>query len=249
DFHESLFMDRGTVLITVYNVTRGDLTSVGGPEDGWILDSQIYEVDIKSGEVRFAWKSAQHLDALRSTRHTIEFDYFYLNCVSLLPDGGYLLGARHFWQAIKLDSRGNVEWTLSGDGEGGNFHMDSALHFSWQHDVRAAKFSSDAILLTMSNNANSDISYGADPTSGLLVSLDFSDSQNWTAALLHNYTGSSGLIYSVAEGIYETLNNDNVFLGYGSIPEMKEFTAGGSVVTTAKFGVLGLSHSYTAFKK
>lgn len=132
DFHESLFTDRGTVLITVYNVTRGDLTSIEGPPDGWILDSQFYEVDIKSGEIRFAWKSADHLDVLPiNLTHYIPgapnvgggtvgdgrspekaFDYFHLNCVSLLPDGGYLLGARHTWSAIKLNSGGDVEWTL-----------------------------------------------------------------------------------------------------------------------------------------
>jgi hypothetical protein len=132
DSHESLFTERGTVLITVNNVTREDLTSVGGPEDGWILDSQFYEVDIQSGEIKFAWKSADHLDALpiNSTHYVpgapvegggtvgdgtlleTAFDYFHLNCVSLLPDGGYLLGSRHLWSAIKLNSHGDVEWTL-----------------------------------------------------------------------------------------------------------------------------------------
>lgn len=127
--------------------------------------------------------------------------------------------------------------------------MDPTLHFSWQHDVRAVDIKSNSILLTMSNNDNSDISYGTGPTSGLLVSLDFSNPHNWTATLLRNYTDPSDEVYSVAEGMYQTLDNGNVFIGYGSIPEMKEFTAEGSVVATAKFGVAGLAHSYTAFKK
>lgn len=127
--------------------------------------------------------------------------------------------------------------------------MDSALYFSWQHDVRAVEFTSNSILLSMSNNDNSDISYGTGPTSGLVVSLDFSNPDNWTATLLRNYTDPSDLIYSVAEGVFQILDSGNVFLGYGSVPEMKEFTSAGAVVMTAKFGALGLAHSYTAFKK
>lgn len=133
DFHESIFTDRGTVIITVYNITTADLTSIGGPKDGWILDSQFYELDIKSGGIRFSWKSADHLDSLPinlthyvpggvniqgnpvgdGTSPEKPFDYFHLNCVSLLPDGGYLLGSRHLWYTIKLNGEGAVEWTLS----------------------------------------------------------------------------------------------------------------------------------------
>jgi hypothetical protein len=127
--------------------------------------------------------------------------------------------------------------------------MDSALRFSWQHDVRAVDFRSDSMLLSMSNNHNSDISHGTGPTSGLVVSLDFSNPDNWTATLLRSYTDPSDTIYSDVEGTFQTLENGNVLQGYGLVPEMKEFTSDGNVIMTAKFGTLGSAHSNTVLKK
>lgn len=41
DQHESYVTDRGTVITSAYNVTQTDLTSVGGPSNGWILDGML----------------------------------------------------------------------------------------------------------------------------------------------------------------------------------------------------------------
>ena len=124
DMHESQFTDRGTVLLSLYNATRVDLTSVGGPKDGWVLDSQFYEVDIKTGAVKFVWKSLDHQKALpidmthyplsNGSGTSVEdaFDYFHINSVALLPDGSYLVNSRHLWATAKLSSSGEVEWVL-----------------------------------------------------------------------------------------------------------------------------------------
>ena len=53
DFHESQLTDNGTVLVTAVNVTQADLSSVGGPADGWIQDGIVYETRlIKSSFAR-----------------------------------------------------------------------------------------------------------------------------------------------------------------------------------------------------
>ncbi len=47
DFHESCVTQRGSILVTTYNYTQTDLTSVSGPADGWIYDGLLSEIDIK----------------------------------------------------------------------------------------------------------------------------------------------------------------------------------------------------------
>lgn len=41
DQHESYVTDKGTIITSAYNVTQTDLTSVGGPRNGWILDGMF----------------------------------------------------------------------------------------------------------------------------------------------------------------------------------------------------------------
>jgi hypothetical protein len=47
----------GTIVVTAYNLTMADLTAVGGNSNGYVWDSQFYEVDIKTGEVLFRWSA------------------------------------------------------------------------------------------------------------------------------------------------------------------------------------------------
>ena len=55
DHHEFLITPQDTALITIYNMLPMDLTSMGGPEDGTVLDGIAQEVDIETGEVLFEW--------------------------------------------------------------------------------------------------------------------------------------------------------------------------------------------------
>jgi hypothetical protein len=38
-------------LITAYNTTGADLTSIGGPDKGYVWDSLIFEIDIKTQKI------------------------------------------------------------------------------------------------------------------------------------------------------------------------------------------------------
>jgi hypothetical protein len=67
DQHESFLTPQGTIVTSAYNTTQADLTSVGGPADGWILDGMFHEIDIKTNEVLFTWRSTDHLDEIPFT--------------------------------------------------------------------------------------------------------------------------------------------------------------------------------------
>jgi hypothetical protein len=55
DVHEQYITEADTMLVTVYNITNADLTSVGGPSDGYIVNSLAIEVDIKTSKVLWVW--------------------------------------------------------------------------------------------------------------------------------------------------------------------------------------------------
>ncbi len=61
DIHEHQMTDRNTLLVSAYNNTPYDLTSVGGSADGWIVDGLIFEIDIATQEVLFSWHALDHL--------------------------------------------------------------------------------------------------------------------------------------------------------------------------------------------
>lgn len=111
DIHENLLTDRNTLLVTAYNSTPCNLSSVGGPEEGWVLDSLIYEVDRSTNKTLFRWSSVDHLAELplsqshQLTRNgsiidglnaTHPWDYFLTNAVYPDGDDGYILSVRHY---------------------------------------------------------------------------------------------------------------------------------------------------------
>lgn len=61
DIHEQQLTPRNTLLVSAYNNTPHDLTSVGGPKDGWIVESLVFELDVATEEVIWVWRALDHL--------------------------------------------------------------------------------------------------------------------------------------------------------------------------------------------
>ncbi len=61
DHHEFLITPEDTALFTIYHKVPMDLSSVGGPKEGTVLDGIVQEVDIETGEVLFEWHSLDHV--------------------------------------------------------------------------------------------------------------------------------------------------------------------------------------------
>ena len=128
DLHESFVTDRGTLLVTAYNITQADLSSIGGPTNGWIGNSLFYELDPKDGKILFQWSAIDHVPinetknplAGRGLNQSAPFDYFHINSVVNIGTDGYLIGSRHFWTTYLLNATGDIEWVLQGD-TGGDF--------------------------------------------------------------------------------------------------------------------------------
>lgn len=122
DIHESQFTDRGTILVTAVNVTQADLSSIGGPKDGWIQDGLIYEIDIKTNKILFQWSAHDHIDQLplsivraplagSGNNKTDPFGYPHLNSVAKYGDN-YLVSSRYMCSIFLLAPNGTLIWRL-----------------------------------------------------------------------------------------------------------------------------------------
>lgn len=125
DIHEARITPQNTILVTTYNVTKYDLSSVGGPEDGWVADSLFYELDIKTNEVLFRWSALDHVDQIPISNvvqfypiedfgknQSLPYGYFHINSVEKFEDGSYLISSRYYCSIFKIALNGTVEWTL-----------------------------------------------------------------------------------------------------------------------------------------
>ncbi|PYH42484.1 uncharacterized protein BP01DRAFT_385368 [Aspergillus saccharolyticus JOP 1030-1] len=123
DLHEFNITPQGTALVTIYDPVLADLTSIGGPELGWIYDGVFQEIDIATGELIFEWRASKHYP-INSTYETLgkagatrssAFDYFHINSVDKDDHGNYNILARHTHTVSCIDKdSGVVLWTLGG---------------------------------------------------------------------------------------------------------------------------------------
>lgn len=125
DMHENTMTSDGTMLVTGYNVTKCDLSSVGGPKDGWIADSLFYEIDVKTNDILFRWSAKDHLDQIPledvqpfypvedwGHNSSAPYGYFHINSVEKFNDGSYLISSRYYCSLFKITKDGSVDWTL-----------------------------------------------------------------------------------------------------------------------------------------
>jgi len=127
DIHEAQMTSRNTMLVTAYNITEIDLTSVDGPKEGWALDSLALEVDLTTGEVLWSWSSLDHVPVEGSQQPlsgsgyntSNPWDYFHINSIQLVGEN-YLINSRHFWTTYLVNSAGDILWRIEGH-TGGDF--------------------------------------------------------------------------------------------------------------------------------
>ncbi|KAI0017067.1 ASST-domain-containing protein [Xylariomycetidae sp. FL0641] len=245
DMHEARITAEDTMLVTAYNVSRYDLRSIGGPEDGWIADCLFYEMDIRTNEVLFRWSALDHLDQIPladaltfypladyGRNQSVPYGYFHINSVDKFQDGSYLISSRYYSSLFKVATNGSVEWTLQGD-TGGDFALENGLSFSYQHDARILSESGSTIRISIFNNANSDVVSGVDQTTGIIMTVDTSTMTVRQDQLLLD---DADPVYASSQGSLQVLPNGHSVMGYGSTSKIREYAPNGTAVMTAQFG-------------
>jgi hypothetical protein len=229
DHHEFLISPENTALLDIYGkVESVDLSSVGGPKEGRVLEGVVQEVDIQSGEVLFEWHSLEHVGLEEAYAEPPKdprwsFDYFHINSIDVDHDSNLLVSARRTSAVYKIERKsGEVIWRLG--GKKSDFEMGPGTSFAWQHDARRQ---SDGTITIFDNGGvkKDKQSYG------LVLELD---EEEMSATLVRKYPHPERRLAGT-QGSVQVLPNGNVFIGWGSNPLFSEFSRGGELLFNASF--------------
>ncbi len=238
NFHEFLITPWNTALITADTSTTANLASIGGPADQRVIDGIVQEVDIKTGRVLFQWDSAAHVPYTdsytpRPSSPSQPWDWFHLNAVHLDTDGNLLIGSRNTWTIYKVNRHsGQVTWRLGGKhssftlraAPGQVLDRDGKI-FAWQHDPEAI--------------GGGEYTFFDDESGGHLlrssrvvkVRLDLATR---VATLVKSYDEPEGGVAQLM-GNAQTTPDGDLFVGWGSLPYISEFSPSGKLLFNAEF--------------
>src|SRR3984885_3804254 len=251
DFHEFLITPWNTALILADTIGTANLTSIGGPADQRVLDGIVQEIDIRTGQVLFQWNSADHVPYRdshnpRPASAAMPWDWFHINAVHLDTDGNLLIDSRFTWTTYKVSLRtGKIIWELG--GKQSTFKLRAAPGqvldtagkiFAFQHDPEAI--------------GNGEYTFFDDESDGSATLLPHSravtvklDLTTRVATLVKSVDQPEGLL-TPAEGNAQTTGNGDLFVGWGELPYISEFSPSGRLLFNAEFPA-GVS-TYRAYR-
>jgi len=227
DGHEFVLTPQGTALVTIYHGVPYDLSSLGGPKNGTVLEGVVQEIDVATGRVIFEWHSLDHVPLAESYAPVPPdepYDYFHINAVNLDNDGNLLISGRHTWTVYKVDRQtGQILWRLG--GKRSDFSLGSGVRFAWQHDPLPAGENTIRLFDNGSDGSNQ-----VSPHSRVIwIRLD---TATLTATLEKGIAHPAGLLVA-SQGNAQALDNGDTFVGWGSLDRVSEFDPQGKLIFDA----------------
>lgn len=219
---------RDTAIISAQFKSPADLSAVGGPVEGWILDGVFQEIDIVTGSLLYEWHAAEHvpitdtfkvLDQVEGTED-YSFDFFHINGVDLGPSGDYLVSAAGLRSIISIEAKtGQVQWSLG--GRNNSIHDPSGrqiVDFVWPHSARW----SDNDTLTVMDDG------GAATTSrGMVIEVKPHAAQG---AVRRIFPGSAEQRGHSAADIQVVPHTGHVLISWDDGRQRSEYTASGDLI-------------------
>jgi Arylsulfotransferase (ASST) len=227
DLHEFQIAPHSIAYITAFNPIRCNLTPLKGAANGAITDTAIQEIDIKTGLVRWEWHSLDHVAAAESEVETpttaMPWDWFHINSIDPEPDGNIFISARSTWAGYQLEgATGKILWRLGGLKS--SFKMRPGTETAWQHDGRILP---DGEVTFFDDGSNPPIHR---QSRAVRIALDFKTRE---ARLLSAYTHPDSPLLAASQGNMQTLASGSAVVGYGGVPAISEYAAGGSLLFDA----------------
>jgi outer membrane protein assembly factor BamB len=236
DFHEFLITPWNTALILADQLATANLSSIGGPSDQQVINGMVQEIDIKTGRVLFQWNSADHVpyrdsQVPRPGSASMLWDWFHINAVHLDTDGNLLIDARNTWTTYKVNIHtGQIIWELG--GKQSSFTLKAAPGqvldhdgeiFTWQHDPEAIGGGEYTWFDDESEG-------GLGSSRAVTVRLDL---QTHVATLIKSDHQPEELVAGVM-GNAQTTRNGDLFVGWGNLPYISEFSPSGTLLFNAE---------------
>jgi hypothetical protein len=238
DIHEFMVTPEGTALFTCFpQRVKTDLSSIGGPSDGSVLEGVIQEVDIATGRVLLEWRSLEHIpitDSFFPPKTWYGYDYLHVNSIDITPDGHLLLSARHTWGVYKIHRKtGKVLWRMG--GKDSDFALDNDAEFYWQHDARHRP---DGTISVFDDGAawfadNTGRRKNESQSRGVVLDIDEGGK---VVKLVRSYRHPGRRVLANAMGNFQTLPDGHALIGWGSDPTASEFSADGRLIADTNLG-------------
>jgi hypothetical protein len=222
DLHEFYITPQGNAFITIYApVHNVNLSSLGGPRNGTLLDSIIQEINIKTGQVLWEWHAYGHVhlgESYEGRPGTSPYDWFHINSIQPLPNGNLLVTARNTWTAYEVNMQtGKIPYNFG--GKHSSFRFGSGANFEWQHD---ATIQPDGTMTVF------DDAYGYHPDEDQSRALQLSiNYQTHYISLVHQYRNSPPLL-TQNEGSIQPLGDGYTLVAWGAQPYISEFNSSSS---------------------
>ncbi|KAL4919533.1 ASST-domain-containing protein [Aspergillus aurantiobrunneus] len=266
DKHEFHVINEETALIQIYQPVPVDLTPWGAsPEQQWIVDAIIQELQLETGELLFEWSSLEHVlpdeailpinsgQAGSGYNSSDAWDYFHINSVDKDSEGNYLISARDACSVQKINgTSGEIIWRLGGVKS--DFELGENVKFCFQHHARYVSKEGSKEVISLYDNAAHGTEDGrghevhTNPFSqGKIIEVD---TATWKATIVQAFQPPDGLL-SKSQGSTQLLPNGNVIVNWGSEGALTEYRADGTPIfhTYMDSGFLGLGvENYRGFR-
>jgi hypothetical protein len=252
DGQEFLITPWNTALIIADTITTANLTSIGGPPDQKVVDSIVQEIDISTGKVLFQWNAAGHVpykdsEQPRPASVATPWNWFYINAVHLDTDGDLLINARYAWAVYKVSLHtGKIIWVLGGKHStfrlkaGPGQVLDKAGEiFAYQHDPEAI---GDNEYTLFDDESGGNSSYLLRYSRVVTVRLNLATK---VATLVKSVRQPEGLL-ATEEGNAQTTRNGDLFVGWGNLAYISEFSPTGQLLFNAQLP--GVDITYRAYR-
>lgn len=232
DIHEFLITPSNTALLLSTKSVPMDLTPYGGPQNGFVQNFAVQEIDLRTNELLFFWSALDHIPlsdsfnpASSATQTDNIWDAYHLNSIGLTDSvNDIIVSSRDCWTIFRINKpTGNIIWRLG--GKQSTFTLSPGAEFSWQHDAR---FLGNNLVSLFNDNSDGTSNPGGIPSHGLIVQLDLT---NNTASPNRSYFHYPPLTVS-SQGNVESLDNGNKFIGWGQSQYYSEYSEGGNTQAT-----------------
>ncbi|GAB2663911.1 hypothetical protein GCM10027169_27860 [Gordonia jinhuaensis] len=233
DAHEFRLTPGGEALITAYRQINADLSSVGGPVNGSMMDSVASVVDVATGRVLMQWSAKAHVPltdssmkprgGLNSIGGQATYDPYHINSISLDPDGDLLISMRNVNALYDVNIHtGAVKWILG--GKHSTFTVGPGASILGQHD---AEFADATTVRVFDNNVDGSIPQGTSAIKWIRL-----DPATHSASLVRAQEHPNRLV-TFATGNAQALSDGYTFGSWGTAGHISEFSPTGQLVYDA----------------
>lgn len=219
---------RGAALIAAHYKRRADLSAIGGPVDGWIMDGIFQEIDIVTGNLLYEWRATEHVSIadtfkmLDKGEGTEEhpFDYFHISGVDQSPSGDYLVSSGNLRSVMSVDpSTGRVQWNLGGRANTfRDFGDRPVVDFAWPHNAR---WDENETLIVM------DKKVPGTKFRAMAIQIHL---HTTGAVLQHTYNAPTELKDLFDGDMQVSQTTENLLISWGAGRRLSEFTADGQAL-------------------